>query len=150
MYPSMVSYILYQKCLLSSPPEKLDRWAFHPILSPTEKLGAKIFHVLALAEPGGGGQRYLPAQISHLCSHLSPDSQNLPGPISTLRQARQKVILWPTPRRAGDIKCLDKFFSSPQKRRQPWFFTIHSVLSWGEVLRLLTAQAAILIFPPGR
>ena len=54
MYPSMVSYILYQKCLLSSPPEKLDRWAFHPILSPTEKLGAKIFHVLALAEPGGG------------------------------------------------------------------------------------------------
>lgn len=59
---------------------------------------------------------------------LVPRQLELAGPISTLGQESQKAILWPSPRRGGDIRFLDKLFSSPE-RRQPWVLAIHPVLS---------------------
>lgn len=109
-----------------------------------EKLGAGVFHPLALAVLGGGALATASPNL-RLCSHLSPGSQIKWGPISTLGQTSQNAALCPAPRRAVALDAWTNFLSPERSRQHVFCRSLCPEL--GDMLCYLWAQTAISILP---
>lgn len=122
----MVSYIL-----LSSPPEKLDLWTFQFFPSPQRNWELEFFIVCSCSCWAKGRGNVIRQPKSPISVLTCPQKAGVCRSHQHSRQASQKAILWPTPRRGGDIRCLDKLFLPREKAAMGFSYSFCSELKGG-------------------
>ena len=116
------------------------------IILHSQKSWMKIFWPLALPEPGGKGYgnsqpkspapfSLIPRQLGYArCHQHSGTGKSEAKPLTSSQKS-------------CNIRCLNKHFPSPGRSGQPWFLSTCPLLSWVEVLCLLSTQAAFSTLP---